>query len=65
METIQTKHSTNAKDFIKQWKERKKQNEEESKEFALTIEFQEIKTRLRKKNEARGIIIPKKKMSTI
>ena len=59
METIQTNSSMNPKDFIKQWKERKKQNEQESKQFALTPEFQEIKNRLRKKNAERGIIIPR------
>lgn len=59
METIQTNSSRSSKDFIKQWKERKKQNEQESKQFALTPEFQEIKNRLRKKNAERGIIIPR------
>ena len=59
MENIQTNSSKNPKDFIKQWKERKKQNEQESKQFALTPEFQEIKNRLRKKNAERGIIIPR------
>jgi hypothetical protein len=59
METIQTNSIVNSKDFIKQWKERKKQNEQESKQFALTPEFQEIKNRLRKKNAERGIIIPR------
>ncbi len=51
---------TKSNDFLKQWQERKKANEVESIAFAKTLEFQEIKTRLRKKNEARGIIIPKK-----
>jgi hypothetical protein len=59
MENIQTNSAMNSKDFIKQWKERKKQNEQESKQFALTPEFQEIKNRLRKKNAERGIIIPR------
>jgi hypothetical protein len=59
MENIQTNSALNSKDFIKEWKERKKQNEQESKQFALTPEFQEIKNRLRKKNSERGIIIPR------
>ena len=59
MENIQADSPNNPKDFIKQWKERKKQNEQESKQFALTPEFQEIKNRLRKKNAERGIIIPR------
>jgi hypothetical protein len=59
MENIQTNSPVKSQDFIKQWKERKKQNEQESKQFALTPEFQEIKNRLRKKNAERGIIIPR------
>ena len=59
MENIQASFSKSPKDFIKQLKERKKQNEQESKQFALTPEFQEIKNRLRKKNAERGIIIPR------
>ena len=59
METIQITSAIKSKEFIKQWKERKKQNEHESKQFALTAEFQEIKNRLRKKNAERGIIIPR------
>lgn len=59
METIQITSIMKSKEFIKQWKERKKQNEQESKQFALTPEFQEIKNRLRKKNAERGIIIPR------
>jgi hypothetical protein len=59
METIQIISTMKSQDFIKLWKERKKQNEQESKQFALTPEFQEIKNRLRKKNAERGIIIPR------
>ena len=59
MENIQVNSSKNPKDFIRQWKERKKQNEQESKQFALTPEFQEIKNILRKKNAERGITIPR------
>ncbi|MEA5459650.1 hypothetical protein VB796_11395 [Arcicella sp. LKC2W] len=59
METIQKSTSINADNFIKKWKERKKQNEQESKEFALTPEFQELKNRLREKNAKRGIVIPR------
>ncbi|PWK28835.1 hypothetical protein LV89_00388 [Arcicella aurantiaca] len=59
METIQKNTSINAKNFIKQWKERKKQNEQESKEFALTPEFQELKNRLREKKAKKGIVIPR------
>ena len=59
MENIQVNSSKNPKDFIRQWKERKKQNEQESKQFAPTPEFQEIKNRLRKKNAERGITIPR------
>jgi hypothetical protein len=59
MEDAQINSLKNPKDFIKQWKERKKQNEQESQQFALTSEFQEIKNRLRKKNAERGIVIPR------
>jgi hypothetical protein len=59
MENTQVNSSKNPRDFIKQWKERKKQSEQESQQFALTPEFQEIKNRLRKKNAERGIIIPR------
>lgn len=59
MENVSVNSSIKSQDFIRNWKERKKQNERESKQFALTPEFQEIKNRLRKKNAERGIIIPR------
>ena len=59
MENTQKQPITESNDFIKQWQERKKANEAESIAFAQTLEFKEIKTRLRKKNAARGIIIPR------
>jgi hypothetical protein len=39
METVQNFPAMKSKEFIKQWKERKKQDEIESKQFALRLNF--------------------------
>jgi hypothetical protein len=44
--------------FIQKWKEEKRKEEAEAKERYKTPEYQAILKELRKKNAARGIIIP-------
>ena len=44
--------------FIKRWKEEKVKDEQEAKERFKTPEYQAMLKELRKRNAARGIIIP-------
>lgn len=44
--------------FIQKWKEEKRKEEAEAKERYKSPEYQAILKELRKKNAARGIIIP-------
>ena len=65
MDTLEKKQLTpeerqaNVDRFIKRWKESKEESRKETEKFVKSIEFQEMKKRLKEKNERRGFVTPK------
>ena len=64
MDTLERKQLTpeerqaNVDRFIKRWKESKEESRKETEKFVKSIEFQEMKKRLKEKNERRGFVTP-------
>jgi hypothetical protein len=64
METLERKQLTpeerqaNVDRFIKRWKEGKEESRRETEKFVKSPEFQEMKKRLKEKNERRGFVTP-------
>jgi hypothetical protein len=64
METLEKKQLTpeerqaNVDRFIKRWKESREESRRETEKFVKSPEFQEMKKRLKEKNERRGFVTP-------